>query len=67
MAQGKQRGGEQDDGYVCAGTSPEKLAEAFEQVPSEDGLFPEARTNNHREQHPGERSSVSYQVMVRVI
>src|SRR4029077_3133373 len=30
MAQGKQRGGEQDDGYFCAGRSPEKLAEAFE-------------------------------------
>ena len=35
MAQGKQRGGEQDDGYFCAGPSPEKLAEAFEQVSSE--------------------------------
>ena len=30
MTQGKQRGREQDDGYFCAGPSPEKLAEAFE-------------------------------------
>src|ERR1039457_2509943 len=45
MAQGKHHGGEQDDGYFRAGPSPKKLAEALEQVPSEDGLFSEARAD----------------------
>ena len=64
MAQGKQRGGEQDDGYFCAGPGPEKLAEPFEQEPSENGLFSEARADDHREHQSGECSPVSYHVMV---
>src|SRR5437899_10849760 len=64
MAQGKHRGREQDNGYFCAGTSPKEFAEAFEQVPSENGFFSEARADNHREQYSGECSPVSYQVMV---
>src|SRR5438128_2305903 len=53
MAQGKHRGREQDNGYFCAGTSPKEFAEAFEQVPSENGFFSEARADNHREQYSG--------------
>src|ERR1700730_1792886 len=64
MAQGKQRRGEQDDGYFGAGPSAKKLAEAFEQIPSEDCLFPEARADNHHEHHSRECSPVSCEVMV---
>src|SRR5947199_8137017 len=64
MAQSKQRRAEQDDGYFCAGPSSEKLAQALEQVTSEQGFFGETCADNHREHDPGECSPVSYEVMI---
>src|SRR6476661_2828893 len=64
MTEGKQGGGEHNDGYFRAGPSSEKLAEAFEQETSEHSLFSEAPADDHREHHSGEGSAVSHQVIV---
>src|SRR5229473_2010591 len=67
MGQSKQGGGEQHDECLGPRAGSEQLAEAFEQVPAEHGLFSEARADDHREQHPWERGTVPGQVMVRAV
>src|SRR6202049_4027225 len=60
--------GRYEDGYDLGGWAlSEQLAESFEHVPAEYGLFPEPRDDNHGPYGCRQRSPVSCQIMVGLI